>query len=69
MLIYSKLIKSMQVEFITSKFLFTWKYLLLPSIRSGSSILPKFGNKCQTTEKNLEVIDTTCMPLFSINFE
>ena len=38
-------------------------------IRSGSSILHKFGNKCQTTEKNLEVINTTFMPLFLSNFE
>ena len=37
-------------------------------IRSVSSIL-HFGNKCQTTEKNLEVINTAFMPLFLINFE
>ena len=37
-------------------------------IRSGSSIL-HFGNKCQTTEKNFEVINTAFMPLFLINFE
>ena len=34
-------------------------------IRSGSSIL-HFGNKCQTTEKNLEVINTAFMPLFLV---